>query len=250
MSICISPVFGEISEDIYNLLVTLDYDMLIEEMKKRGYGRLRTGVLYLESINVEQVVLMGSEIINMLEDYGFNKSDAVDVTRVFSVNGALVNELISRGFKKESVVYGLDFKNRLTQLGLKRRTVTSGYAIREMITVYPMLVVKPKPKMCFRSQATFTYSTGKKTIEMRVWYQSDIPITELELTDKWNEANENAISLPGNLEPLLDTLEPSPGFELNYTIYESEIVGEKNIWYGLLIFTDRRSGNIYEYKVL
>lgn len=261
MSEYISPILGVISEDIYNHVTNfkaVGYNGLINAMKRSfGYGVIRTGILYAETEFIQERVINGSDLVDILVDYGFKEDDAVNITRIFSVNNRLVGQLAEKGFSKEDIVYGMGLKERLSSLGLESATVTKSYALEDVFPVYPVIEVPeeipppPPPPVVYRSQATFTYSKGKKKVELRIWYQSYYKIEEPELIDMWNKANERATELPNSeLGPLLDSLEPSPGFELNHEIDESEVERSVGVWYGVLIFTDIKSGKRYEYEVL
>lgn len=262
MRLYISPIEGYIDEKVYRTIVTsslLGHDAYLKAMRSIKYGELRASVLYVENSYLQPTLISGSELASILSNYRFKR--ATDIVRVFAANYTLVNDLVKRGYSEEYVVYGMNLRKRLKELGLISRTITTSFALESDIRIYPVIEVVPPPVevvpfippvlIIYRSQATFTYSKGKKKVELRIWYQSYIKIEEQELIDKWNEANENATSLPdSNLGSLLDSLEPSPGFELNHEIDESEVERNLSTWYGVLIFTDIKTGKRYEYEVL
>lgn len=270
----ISPLLGEISEDFYDDFISTkieSYSDFIKGMRSKfGYGVLRSGVLVVESEFKDKKV-SGTDVYNYLKGFGFSEDDSVNITRLFSVNNRLTENLVERGFGRSDVDYGMDLKSRLEYLGLESSTVTKSYALKDIFTVNSILRIyipeAPEvteeeeveevsiemlpPKKLYRSQATFTYTKGKKRVELRIWYQSYDKIDEQTLIDKWNEANDNATSLPSsNLGGLLDSLEPDPGFELNYEIEEDDLVGDKDKWYGVLLFKDLVSDREYKYDVL
>lgn len=272
MYVYISPLIGELSEDLYNEFLSLKskgYDDFISGMRSEfRYGVLRSGVLLIESQLSGEV--SGDTVCDYLRSFGFDESDSINITRLFSVNNRLTENLMQMGFRESDVSYGMDLKSRLEALGLESSTVTKSYALKDRFKIagineiYIKEVIPEEeeeiegvpielipPKKIYRSQATFTYSKSKKRVELRIWYQSYDEIDEETLIDKWNEANDNATSLPNSsLGGLLESLEPDPGFELNYEIEEDDVVGDKNRWYGVLLFKDINSGKEYKYDVL
>lgn len=99
-----------------------------------------------------------------------------------------------------------------------------------------------KSRIIYRSQATYTYSSNRGTIELRIWkYQKGKEISEQETYQKWNEANDNAVKLSN--DPVIDSMDPTPGFEHNIVV--ETLVGSIDTWYGELYF-----GRGTRYKVL
>ena len=119
----ISPVLGVIKENVYETLMRFRNKNLVNEMRKHRFGIFRTGVLLMETEYefAVEVNVKGSEIVKRLIDsYGFRRNHAVDVARIFSANKLLVRDLLKKGFNESDVIYGLSYKERLAELGLKR----------------------------------------------------------------------------------------------------------------------------------
>lgn len=262
MTTYISPILGELQEDVFEYFINrkqlvIEKQQMTEFLKdireSTHFGVLRAGVL-LEETKGKRIEIRGSELESYLNSIGYPR--ATDLTKVFALNQTLIEDLVSQGWDIRDAIYGLDLAGRLDKLGLERRTIEAKYAREMLISIYPTIEVPeievpPPPEIIYRSQATFTYSKGKKKVELRIWYQSYNTIEESELIDKWNEANKNAVNLPSSdIGNLLDSLEPAPGFELNHEITIYEIEGSINIWYGVLLFTDKASEKQYNYKVL
>lgn len=261
----ISPILGKISEDIYNHVVTFKatgYHSYFNVMKRDfGFGKLRSGILWLETEFNEPREFVGSELNLYLLSKGFSTSVSSSLIKLLASNQTLIEDLVEKGNILNDVVYGLDLSSRLKFLGLETRVVTTSFAFESTFVVYPIMEISlpPEeeeiiiPEVVYRSQATFTYSSRRQgtKVEVRIWYQSYNPIEEGELIDKWNEANENAVNLTN--EPLLDSMQPEggdiqPGFELNHEISEGEVEGSIDTWYGKLVIN--RGAKTYIYDIL
>lgn len=250
--IYISPIIGEISEEIY-----ADADL------PGVRGKISSAILFAEKIHYG--IINGSALYKNLTDCGFNENISLSVVKLFVANDDVTSVLVSKGDDDDTVSYDYTYLRRLKKAGIKSVTIQRKYALETDVNVRPIRIeyigappeieviepIEPIEEIFYRSQATFTYTKGKKRVEIRIWYQSRFPIEEKTLIDKWNEANDNATKLPGaNLGGLLDELEADPGFELNHEIEESEVYEDIGIWNGKLIFTDNKSGKVYTYKVL
>ncbi len=254
----ISPMFGDILEEVYSRVVVFKksgYSSYADLIKRDfGYGKLRSGILWLETEFNEPMRFTGEKLYSYLLSKGFSSSVSSNLVRTFAANQTLVDDLIEQGFSVDDAVYGVDLRSRLNALNLISRSITASYAFGSEFIIYPIIeipeeiVVPPPPEIIYRSQATFTYSSRKQgtRVELRIWYQSYEPIEEEDLIDKWNEANENAVNLTN--EQLLDSMEASPGFEHNHEISRGEIEGSIGTWYGKLIMS--RQSKYYEYDVL
>lgn len=253
----ISPILGYFTEDLYETLVSsvdFRYDVYLKIMKETfGYSFLRSGVLLIESHFKDRIV-NGSDIYNFLLGFGFSETISYNLMKLFSTNNRLIERLVEEGFTEDSVVYGMSLEDRLRHLGLVSATTLRKYAYEDRFVVHKIMevYVPPEPPVhlgLYRSQGTYTYTMKGKRAELRIWYQSNEKISEDTLITKWNEANDNAIRLPSSsLGGLLDALEPDPGFEINHEIEVRDLVGEKNKWYGVLLF--RAAGREYTYNIL
>lgn len=177
----ISPVLGELNDSVYEnfvtskVLVKTKYD-LDEFLKIVGFGRLRSGVLWVESVN-KRLDIRGSELEKYLSRVGFDNSR--DIVKLFATNQTLIDDLVSRGISLRHIIYELDLADRLKQLGLKSRSVTHSYAMDMLISVYPVGKVTeevPPSEVCYRTQLAYMYvanNKGKGTpeviAEFRVW---------------------------------------------------------------------------------
>lgn len=260
----ISNLLGEIPDYIVEYIKQnkdKDFVSYFQEMKKYyKYGIARIAISYLDTLFEEPVTLKGYEIQSILIARGLTEEDATAVIKILSSNQRTINRLSEKGLAEQDIIYGLEngYKSRLQLLNIVSITTEKWYAFQQDITIYPLYKIpeyEPEyisiPEIIYRSQGTFTYTKGKKKIELRIWYQSKLQIQEQELIDKWNEANTNATNLPAsNMSNLLDSLEADPGFEINHIIQKSEVERELDNWYGLLIFTDNKTGNKYIYEVL
>lgn len=125
-----------------------------------------------------------------------------------------------------------------------RKDIIDEYKVRELWYSEPLykrikyqeftrIYKRIKNTIIYRSQATYTYSSKRGTIELRIWkYQRGEPIPEAETYDKWNEANDKAVELSN--DPVIDSLDPTPGFEHNLIV--ETVVGTEGRWYGQLYF--------------
>lgn len=253
----ISPVLGLI--EYYKVVNRLPSEYYDRMKGLFGFGVLRSGVLWCET-EFDEVSreFVGLDLNNYLLSKGFSTSESIDLVKIFSVNQSLIDDLVEQGFDVYDVVYGMSLKDRLASLNLTSRTFTKSYVFESIFKVYPIIeapreiiheeLISELPEFIYRSQATFTYSSRKQgtKVELRIWYQDYEPIKEQDLIDKWNSANENSVNLTN--EPLLDSMEPNPGFEHNHEVMVSELEGSIGLWYGKLIIS--RAGKNYVYDVL
>lgn len=145
MYIYLSPILGEHSEYFYDEFIeikNLDYSTFIGRMRAAlKYGVLRSGVLLVET-RFKDVKVSGTDIYNYLFNFGFDENHAVNITRLFSVNNRLTEQLVEQGFKLDDVIYGMDLKARLDALGLESATVTKSYALSDEFIVHQLLEVE------------------------------------------------------------------------------------------------------------
>lgn len=250
----ISSIIGEISEDEYGSVTEPVSFPKIREVF--GVNRTRPAIILIEKV-FEDKIVSGQQIYELLRRNNFSEYMSVGVMRIFGTNQYVNDALEERGIL-EQMAYSRNFRGRMRLEFEGEFVVNARYARTSSIYVYPIKIIPeeippppPPPEILYRSQATFTYTKGKKRVEMRIWYQSYERISEDLLNDMWNRAMDNANNLPNsNLGALLDELQEDPGFELNMEIEPDEVEGSLDTWYGKLIFVDKKSGARYEYSVL
>lgn len=250
-----SPVIGDIPEELY-YAIDLSIDEFLEQYTLIRHRRAMVipAILRVEK-KLSGMEIKGSTIYTYLIQYGFSESVSMSALRIFAAHDEVISVLKEIGFDEYSMIYDYTYLSKLKKANFEKISIWKSYALESYINVRPIRVEEelppPPPEYYYRSQATFTYSKGKKRVEMRVYYQSEEPIEEQTLIDKWNEAMDNANNLPrSNLGPLLDRLEEDPGYEPNMEIERDEIIGKLGTWYGKIIFTDKASGSTYPYDVL
>lgn len=246
----ISPMLGEISEELYDA-IDFSLEGFLDEYRRLTKKRDKINPAMLRAEKMLFGIRNGRKLYDELVKYGFS-SDGVSLEAVkrFAGNDIITDELVARERIESDVLHNLTYRGRLSEAGYESISILKSYALETEINVRPIFIP------VYRSQATFTNSeTGKPhgrrmRVEMRIFKQSSREIPEMETIDAWNEANDNAMGLPdSNLAGLLDSLEPNPGFEHNHLIDPAEIEGVIDKWYGVLIFTVIGGGN-YEYPVL
>lgn len=151
MSDYISPIFGLVEEGAYQYINELSSaysgEKLSDIMRERwGYGVLRTGVVFVESRLKGETEIIGERLVDLLVGFGYTEQHASDITRLFSVNNRLVNDLLEKELEKEKVIYGFYFKGRLRELGLVSASVTLQYALDDVFVIYSLAeVAVPAP---------------------------------------------------------------------------------------------------------
>ncbi len=158
----ISPILGEIPEDIYSVVANtprlpytregnvVPYRELLNRIKREyGYGRLRTDILYIETEFDDVREFIGAELNALLLSRGVASTNAVNLVRLFAANQTLIDDLIEKGFSTNEAVYELDLKGRLRELGLTTRILTTSFAFDSVFNVYPVIekpeLVPPPP---------------------------------------------------------------------------------------------------------
>ncbi len=164
MSDYISPILGVIPEEVYNHVVTFKvypYITYSNIMRREfGFGRLRSGILWLETEFDEPREFIGAELNAFLINNGFPSSVSSDLVRTFAANQTLIDDIVERGFNVKDVVYGLNLKERLSQLGLTTRAVTTSFAFESIFTIFSVTEVEelPPPPPEFERWKTFLVS--------------------------------------------------------------------------------------------
>lgn len=251
-----SSIIGDIPESLYDILDDVSYSELLEWYATVKGRRAQVIPAILRTERSFSGVRTGQDIYDYLIKYGFSEGVAISAVRLFAAHDEVISVLVEMEYDEESVAYDYTYLRKLKEAGFEAISIRPSYALESNINVRPIKVEfvapPPPPEVLYRSQATFTYTKGKKRVEMRIWYQSYSSITEQTLIDKWNdEAMENANNLPNsNLGGLLDELQEDPGFEANMEIERDEVVGELDKWYGKLVFTDKKTAQTYTYDIL
>lgn len=145
MNMYISPILGEVQEEIYNHTITyknLGFQNLLNIMRREfGYGFLRTGVMFLETEFDEPREFIGAELNAYLLNKGLSSSQSESLIKLFFTNQSLIDDVVETGFSINDVVYGLDLKGRLNNLGLESRTRTVELSMKSTFTIYPLLEI-------------------------------------------------------------------------------------------------------------
>src|SRR4030067_1217916 len=95
---------------------------LITDEQFKRFKRRRQGILAIEKSVVAPVTVKGAIIYDSLTSQGFTTDQASYVTTLFCSNSRMIDDLIESGKREEYVVYDLNYKGRLQELGLELST--------------------------------------------------------------------------------------------------------------------------------